>query len=74
MIAIDRDKSREFTLQLLVENVTKHNVISARNPMNVSVTFGPESITVSKPVRLKETDNSTGLIFYPTGVKIRFYA
>lgn len=34
----------------------------------------PESITVSKPVRLKETDNSTGLIFYPTGVKIRFYA
>lgn len=49
------------TLQLLVENVTKHNVISARNPMNVSVTFSPESITVSNPVRLKETDNSTGL-------------
>lgn len=49
------------TLQLLVENVTKHNVISARNPMNVSVKFGTESITVSNPVRLKETDNSTGL-------------
>lgn len=49
------------TLQLLVENVTKHNVISARNPMNVSVVLGPESITVSNPVRLKETDNSTGL-------------
>ena len=49
------------TLQLLVENVTKHNVISARNPMNVAVTFGPESITVSNPVRLKETDNSIGL-------------
>ncbi|HJB44292.1 MAG TPA: histidine kinase [Candidatus Coprenecus merdipullorum] len=40
LIAIDRDKSREFTLQLLVENVTKHNVISVRNPMNVSVVLG----------------------------------
>lgn len=52
LIAIDRDKSREFTLQLLVENVAKHNVISVRNPMNVSVVLGPESITVSNPVRI----------------------
>lgn len=49
------------TLQLLVENVTKHNVISARNPMNVSVVFGKDSITVSNPVRLKDADKSTGL-------------
>lgn len=49
------------TLQLLLENVTKHNVISARKPMNVSVLFGSEVITVSNPIRLKETDNSTGL-------------
>ena len=48
LIAIDRDKSREFTLQLLVENVA----ISVRNPMNVSVVLGPESITVSNPVRI----------------------
>lgn len=49
------------TLQLLVENVTKHNVISARNPMHVTVLLGQAGITVSNPVRPKETTNSTGL-------------
>lgn len=44
-----------FTLQLLIENVTKHNVISSISPMEVSITVGPDKTTVSNPIHLKAT-------------------
>lgn len=43
------------TLQILVENVPKHNVISTRQPMTVTVAFGDKGITVSNPLKPKET-------------------
>lgn len=49
------------TLQLLIENVTKHNVVSAKYPMTVTIRVGDDRITVSNPIRLKETATSSGI-------------
>lgn len=48
-----------YTIQLLIENVSKHNVVSSQYPMQVSVTADAEGITVSNPIRKKEADVST---------------
>lgn len=48
-----------YTLQLLVENVTKHNVISSSYPMTVKIIANSEGVTVINPVRAKEADVST---------------
>lgn len=50
-----------YTLQLLIENVTKHNIISTRYPMTVSITIGENYVTVSNPIKLKENDTSSGI-------------
>lgn len=44
-----------FTLQLLLENVTKHNVISTKYPMHVSVEIGTDGLTVTNRIQLKTT-------------------
>lgn len=44
-----------FTLQLLVENATKHNTITSATPMNVDVKFTSEGMTVSNPIHPKES-------------------
>lgn len=48
-----------YTLQLLVENVTKHNVISSSFPMKVRIRVDSEGVTVTNPIRAKEADVST---------------
>lgn len=50
-----------FTMQLLIENVTKHNIISSKFPMKVQVAIGPEAIVVTNPIHAKAIDNSTGI-------------
>lgn len=47
-----------FTLQLLVENVLKHNVITTHVPMHIDVSVTVSGITVSNQERLRE--NTTG--------------
>ena len=42
-----------YTMQLLVENVTKHNVISTRHPMVITITIGKNYITISNPIQEK---------------------
>lgn len=49
------------TLQILVENVTKHNIISSACPMTVRVNFGGESVSVSNHVNRKLSSTSTEL-------------
>ena len=44
-----------FTLQLLIENVTKHNIISAKKPMNINIHVKETEITVSNPINLSHT-------------------
>lgn len=54
-----------FSLQLLVENVTKHNIIGPENPMTVSIDIRPDRMLVSNPIRLKRdispVDKSSGV-------------
>ncbi len=45
-----------YSLQMLVENVTKHNFISAENPMAVDIIFSDDGITVSNPLQSKDSD------------------
>ena len=45
--SIVRQQLVPYTLQLLIENVTKHNIISTRHPMTVSIIIGPDGVTVS---------------------------
>lgn len=48
-----------YSLQLLIENVTKHNVIGRDNPMRVSIHITDEGLTVSNPVTPRQ-DGSGG--------------
>lgn len=48
-----------FTMQLLIENVTKHNVISQRLPMEVRVKLEEDRIVVTNPVR-RNTSGTSG--------------
>lgn len=48
-----------FTMQLLLENVTKHNAITAHTPMQVSIVITDEEITIANPIRPKETQQAS---------------
>lgn len=51
-----------FMMQLLLENVTKHNIISDRHPMTVTIDVADEGITVRNPIlRKKNSSTGTGL-------------
>lgn len=66
----ERDQQRyvvPFSLQILVENVTKHNVISDRYPMRVEVRVDDRSVTVSNPVRRKRAAAGSG-----TGLGLKY--
>lgn len=39
-----------FTLQLLVENVTKHNTITTLSPMTVKINITSQEITITNPI------------------------
>lgn len=43
-----------FTMQLLLENVTKHNAITSSTPMVVDIHVGSDGITVTNPVYPRE--------------------
>lgn len=46
-----------YTMQLLVENTTKHNVICGKCPMNVEITIGDAEVTVKNPIYPKTSDS-----------------
>lgn len=50
-----------YTMQLLIENVTKHNVISKNYPMTVTVKMKPDGIEVSNPIKLRPMPTSGGI-------------
>lgn len=50
-----------YTTQLLVENVTKHNIISPRHPMIISITISEDYLVVSNPITSKENTTSSGI-------------
>lgn len=50
-----------FTMQLLIENVTKHNVISKEHPMEVRIDIGENSVVVSNPIKPKYSESAGGI-------------
>jgi LytS/YehU family sensor histidine kinase len=49
-----------LVLQMLVDNCIKHNVISNKNPLNISIFSHGNKITVQNNLQKKMTDSSTG--------------
>lgn len=58
-----------MTLQLLIENVTKHNIVSTKYPMSVSVDMSSDDVSVSNPVRSR---NVSGEGTGSTGVGLKY--
>jgi len=50
-----------YTVQLLLENVTKHNVISSRHPMQVIITLDQQGLTMTNPIRPRNAGTSSGI-------------
>ncbi len=51
-----------FTLQLLIENCVKHNVVSRSNPLRIRIYVEGNNIVIENPIQLKKTpDTSTGV-------------
>lgn len=46
-----------FTMQLLIENVTKHNAITSKSPMKVSVVITDDEITITNPLYHKKSES-----------------
>ncbi|WP_294593449.1 histidine kinase [uncultured Bacteroides sp.] len=50
-----------LTLQLLVENVIKHNSITQSKPMRISIRIEDEQLIVSNPIHPKKSSAATGV-------------
>lgn len=50
-----------LTLQLLVENVIKHNSITLSKPMTISIGVENEQLVVSNPIHPKKSTESSGI-------------
>ena len=48
-----------YSTQLLIENVTKHNIISQDSPMHVAIEILPDHLTISNNIRLKKSETSS---------------
>jgi hypothetical protein len=48
-----------FTLQLLVENVVKHNTVSDRLPMTATLEISDDGFTISNPIHKKYSEPSS---------------
>lgn len=62
-VAGDRDTDMmivPFSIQLLIENVLKHNIISAAVPMTVVINIKDGAITVTNPYHPKANDTGRG--------------
>ena len=50
-----------LTLQLLVENVIKHNSINASKPMEIHIGISDHYLIVSNPIHAKKNDTTSGV-------------
>lgn len=59
--AIEDKKIPPLVLQLLIENAIKHNVISIKNPLKISIDFHDKKIVISNNIQPKQSiEISTG--------------
>lgn len=57
-----------FTMQLLMENVTKHNIISSNHHMQVCIHIDTEGITMSNPIVPRPAESSHFGLHYLTEI------
>lgn len=50
-----------FTMQLLIENVTKHNVINKQHRMLVEIDIKKDSICITNPIVRRQTESGKGI-------------
>lgn len=51
-----------FSLQLLIENAIKHNIISEEKPLEISIKSGVDTLEISNKINLRPTaESSTGI-------------
>jgi LytS/YehU family sensor histidine kinase len=50
-----------FTLQLLIENCLKHNIVSLNKPLHIKVYEENEQIVVENQIQLKKAEDSLGV-------------
>ena len=63
IMSLLESKLPPLTLQLLAENVIKHNMISIRNPMVISITYSEaeDQLVVNNSLRPKKSVQSSGI-------------
>ncbi len=58
---LDKKEIIPFSLQMLLENATKHNVIASGSPMCIEIHITNHGITVSNPIRPKKVLPPSGI-------------
>ncbi|WP_183558927.1 sensor histidine kinase [Mucilaginibacter sp. SP1R1] len=48
-----------FTLQLLIENCIKHNIVSLEHPLHIKIYDENDSLVIENPLQLKRSDESS---------------
>ena len=60
-VSHDEDKLIPMSIQLLVENAVKHNIVTKLQPLTVIVRVDDDGVTVSNNLQPKGTDTKSGL-------------
>ncbi len=60
-VEVEKESVVPFILQLLVENVTKHNTISTNHPMTITISLYKKYLTVSNPIKRKKSESVSGI-------------
>lgn len=58
---IEKQEIIPFSIQMLLENATKHNVIRSEYPMLIEIRIGKKGIRVSNPIRAKKVLPPSGI-------------
>lgn len=56
---VDEQDIVPFSTQLLIENVTKHNIIQTDMPMTVDIDISPDGLSISNPIRPRKNSTSS---------------
>jgi LytS/YehU family sensor histidine kinase len=57
----EKNKIIPLTLQLLIENVFKHNIATEEMPLDIEITIGRKYITVENQIRLSNNTDKGGI-------------
>ncbi|ASZ12200.1 histidine kinase [Chitinophaga pendula] len=61
-----------FTLQLLIENCIKHNIVSLERPLHIHLYSEEDAIVIENPVQLKRIEEETSLGVGLKNINLRY--